>query len=76
MSKSTARSGSPREDVDQLVGRFLQDLERQEPAPKTRAAYRLDLHHFAAWFAVTVGETFRSEAVTPTDVREYRGTPY
>src|SRR4051812_22607885 len=73
MSKSTTKSVASREDVDQLVGRFLQDLERQETSPKTRSSYRLDLVHFAAWFAQTVGETFRPEAVTPTDVRDYRG---
>src|SRR5436190_16806080 len=73
MSKSTAELVEPREDVDQLVDRFLQDLERQETSPQTRHAYRLDLLHFAAWFARTVGETFSPEVVTPTDVREYRG---
>jgi integrase/recombinase XerD len=71
--KSTSESVVLREEVDQLVGRFLQDLERQEVSPKTRASYRLDLLHFAGWFARTVGETFSAEAVTPTDVREYRG---
>src|SRR6059058_6693871 len=72
MSNSTPQSVASREDVDQLVGRFLQDLERQETAPKTRSSYRLDLLHFAAWFARTVGEGFSPEAVTPTDVRDYR----
>jgi integrase/recombinase XerD len=56
-----------------MIGRFLADLERQEVAPKTRAAYRLDLMGFAGWFAETVGERFTPESVTPTDVREYRG---
>src|SRR3954454_17619649 len=73
MSKSTTKSVRKQENVDQLVGRFLQDLERQETSPRTRDAYRLDLLHFAGWFARTVGETFSPEAVTPTDVREYRG---
>src|SRR5215212_2034621 len=72
MSQSSPKSVAPREDVDQLVGRFLQDLERQETSPQTRHAYRLDLLHFASWFARTVGETFSPEAVTPTDVRDYR----
>src|SRR6266699_1269499 len=72
MSKSTPQSVDPPEDIDQLVERFLQDLERQETSPKTRSSYRLDLLHFAAWFARTVGESFSPEAVTPTDVREYR----
>jgi len=67
------QSVDPREDVDQLVGRFLKDLERQETSAKTRRAYRLDLLHFANWLARTVGDTFSPEAVTPTDVREYRG---
>jgi site-specific recombinase XerD len=72
MRKNAAEPGSPREDVDQLVGRFLQDLARQETAPKTRDAYRLDLLRFATWFAETVGEGFGPAAVTPTDVRDYR----
>ena len=49
------------------------DLERQEASPRTRASYRLDLRHFATWFTRTVEEAFRPEAVTPTDIREYRG---
>jgi site-specific recombinase XerD len=71
MSKSTAKSVDKLEDVDQVVDRFLQDLQRQETSPRTRDAYRLDLLHFAGWFARTVGETFIPEAVTPTDVRDY-----
>src|ERR671920_1572578 len=73
MSKRTAKSVEQPVDFDRLVGRFIADLERQETAPKTRDAYRLDLLHFAGWFARTVGESFSPEAVTPTDVREYRG---
>src|SRR4051794_12578403 len=69
MSKSTAKSVEPREDVDQVVGRFVQNLQRQETSAKTREAYRLDLLHFADWLARTVGEAFGPEAVT----REYRG---
>src|SRR5215210_4626194 len=72
MSKSTPKSGATHEDPDQLVGRFLQDLQRQETSPKTRDAYRLDLLHFANWFARRVGAAFKPEAVTPTDVRDYR----
>src|SRR5436190_18029760 len=73
MSKSTPKSVNQRMDFDRLVGRCLQDLERQETSPKTRDAYRLDLLHFAGWFVQAVEETFTPEAVTPTDVREYRG---
>src|SRR5215213_2346188 len=73
MSRSTPQSVDQHMDFDRLVGRFLQDLERQETSPRTRDAYRLDLLHFAGWFARTVGETFSPEAVTPSDVREYRG---
>jgi site-specific recombinase XerD len=56
-----------------LVDRFLTDLERQEASPRTRASYRLDLLHFFRWFEQTVGDAATPEAVTPTDVREYRG---
>src|SRR5215204_2633205 len=73
MSKSMTSSVDPREEVGQLVDRFLQDLQRQETSPNTRRSYQLDLLHFASWFARTVGETFSPEAVTPSDVREYRG---
>src|SRR5918998_1726091 len=73
MSKSMTSSVEPREDVDQLVDRFLQDLQRQETSPNTRRSYQLDLLHFASWFARAVGEAFSAAAVTPTDVREYRG---
>src|SRR3954453_21818047 len=72
MSKGTPKSVAKQEDLDQLVDRFLQDLQRQETSPKTRRSYQLDLLHFASWFARTVGEGFSPEAVTPTDVRDYR----
>src|SRR3712207_4884972 len=51
---------------------FLTDLERRDVAPNTRASYRLDLRHFAGWFARATGEAFAPQAVTPTDVRDYR----
>src|ERR687889_679890 len=73
MSKRIPQSVEQPVDFDRLVGRFIADLERQETAPKTRRSYRLDLLHFASWFARTLGEGFSPEAVTPTDVREYRG---
>ena len=73
MSKSTATSAASLEDVTELVDRFLKDLERQEASPRTRASYRLDLLHFFRWFEQTVGDATTPEAVTPTDVREYRG---
>src|SRR3954453_11309839 len=72
MSKGTPKSVAKQEDLDQLVDRFLQDLQRQETSPQTRRAYQLDLLHFATWFARTVGEGFSPEAVTPTDIRDYR----
>jgi len=54
-SQSAAKSGVSREDVDQLVSRFIADLGCQEASPKTRASYRLDLLHFVGWFGQTVG---------------------
>src|SRR3954453_23014349 len=73
MAKSTSQSVDQQRSADQIVGRFLEDLERQEVSAKTRVAYRQDLRHFASWFGQTVGETCSPEAITPTDVREYRG---
>src|SRR5215207_2694198 len=73
MSKNTPQSVDQRMEFDRVVGRFMADLERQETAPKTRDVYRLDLLHFANWFTQSVGETFSPEAVTPPDVRDYRG---
>src|SRR5215213_9511159 len=52
---------------------FLADLVRQDLAPKTIATYKVDLTAFAQWFSSTVGEPFSARAVTPTDVRDYRG---
>ena len=67
---ATARPGPSRPEE---LEHFLDDLVRQEPSPHTLASYRLDLSHFARWFAQTNDEPFSSAAVTPTDVREYRG---
>ncbi len=69
MTESVGR----RDAVPELVETFLTDLERQEASPRTRASYRLDLTHFFRWFEQTVGEPPTPAAVTPTDVREYRG---
>ena len=57
---------------DELTA-FLADLERQEVAPRTRVSYRSDLTGFARWFQQTLNEPFSARAVTPTDLREYRG---
>src|SRR5215211_6187153 len=72
MSRSMARTVDQLAGVTTLVERFLKDLERQEASPRTRASYHLDLVHFFRWFAQTVGDSASPEAVTPTDVREYR----
>lgn len=52
---------------------FLVELVRQEVAPKTATSYRADLTHFATWFVGSTGEAFAAAAVTPTDLRDYRG---
>jgi site-specific recombinase XerD len=54
------------------VGVFVQDLERQEVAAKTRLNYRSDLRCFARWFIGVDDEPFTAAAVTPTDLRDYR----
>lgn len=55
------------------VTRFIDDLRRQEAAAKTVANYLSDLNCFARWFQGSVGEEFTATAVTPTDIRDYRG---
>src|SRR4051794_38082873 len=52
---------------------FLDELRRREVAANTVASYRADLALFAQWFEGTNGESCCAAAVTPTDVREYRG---
>src|SRR5579871_316954 len=55
------------------VAAFLTDLARQDLAPKTIATYKVDLTAFAQWFHGTQAEPFSARAVTPTDLRDYRG---
>ena len=49
---------------------YLQTLDR---SPLTVRGYLSDLHAFARWFKETNGEAFAPQAVTPVDIREYRG---
>lgn len=51
----------------------MQDLRRQEASAATVRNYGADLRAFARWFRDSVGEDFGARAVTPTDLREYRG---
>jgi site-specific recombinase XerD len=69
MSKNLTQSTTIPPDVD----RFLVDLRGQEVAPKTVTNYASDLSLFATWFQGSTGDAFTAAAVTPTDVRDYRG---
>src|SRR5438477_8834991 len=51
---------------------FLTDLTREEASPQTLKAYRIDLAHFARWFESSLDESFTPQAVTRTDIRDYR----
>ncbi len=55
------------------LDQFLDELRRQDAAPATIRNYAADLRAFARWFPDTTGEPFSARAVTPTDLREYRG---
>jgi integrase/recombinase XerC len=55
------------------IEEFLGRLGQEEAAAKTVANYKSDLSLFARWFRDTTGEEFSAAAVTPTDLREYRG---
>lgn len=55
-----------------LFNRFESYLADHDRAALTIAGYLSDLRLFARWFEQTNGEAFTPQAVTPTDVREYR----
>src|SRR5438128_10378120 len=55
------------------IAAFRAELVRQDLARNTRESYLNDLALFARWFEQTNGSAFAAAAVTPTDVREYRG---
>src|SRR5215218_3877131 len=52
---------------------FVVELHRQDASPATVRNYAADLRAFARWFQDSTGEPFTAQAVTPTDLREYRG---
>ncbi|MDP9366465.1 MAG: tyrosine-type recombinase/integrase [Chloroflexota bacterium] len=52
---------------------FLAALRREDAAPATVRNYAADLLAFARWFRDSTGEPFSARAVTPTDLRDYRG---
>ncbi len=52
---------------------FVAELQRQDASPATVRNYTADLRAFARWFPDASGEAFTARAVTPTDLRDYRG---
>jgi site-specific recombinase XerD len=58
--------------MSDLFEKFEAYLADHDRAPLTIAGYLSDLRLFARWFEQTDGETFMPQAVTPSDVREYR----
>lgn len=51
---------------------FATYLRGQDRSAKTVRSYLSDLRQFATWFQQTNGEAVSPQAVTPTDLREYR----
>jgi integrase/recombinase XerC len=51
---------------------FETSLENQDRSPLTIRGYLADLRHFMRWFEQANGEAFTIQAVTPTDIRQYR----
>src|SRR3954465_12701081 len=66
------RASSMSQSTTDPVVDFLADLTREEVSPQTLKAYRIDLAHFAKWFESSLDEPFTPQAVTRTDVRDYR----
>jgi integrase/recombinase XerC len=58
--------------MDELLTRFQAHLRQLDRAALTIAGYVADVRLFARWFEQTNGEAFTPQAVTPSDVREYR----
>lgn len=52
---------------------FALYLRARDRSERTIRGYVQDLKFFADWFQATNGESLIAEAVTPLDVREYRG---
>jgi integrase/recombinase XerD len=61
------------QDLPAEVALFLAELERREASPRTIRSYKADLLSFARFYRGSTGERFSAAAVTPTDLREYRG---
>lgn len=55
-----------------FLEKFADYLRTQDRADHTIRGYLADLQGFANWFTHTNGESFVPQAVTPSDVREYR----
>ncbi len=51
---------------------FEHYLQERDRSPLTTRGYLADMSHFARWFVQTNGEQLTPQAITPTDVREYR----
>jgi integrase/recombinase XerC len=51
---------------------FQHHLQDSDLSPLSVSGYLGDVRQFASWFTQTNGETFSLEAITPTDIREYR----
>ena len=55
-----------------MFTKFENFLKEQDRSPLTLKGYLSDLHFFADWFEWKNDEKFSPEAVTPTDLREYK----
>jgi integrase/recombinase XerC len=59
--------------LEDLLHRFEEHLVGEGKSPHTVVAYRRDLGLFATWFLQTNGKPLAPAAITPIDVRQYRG---
>src|SRR5215213_5646788 len=54
------------------IDNFLKDLALTEISAQTLHAYSIDLADFAHWFYPTLAESFTAQAITRSDIRDYR----
>src|SRR6266704_4171447 len=58
-------------DQGALLEAFKQYLYAEDTSRNTTSAYLSDLSHFMNWYSQAI-EAFDIEAITPTDIRDYR----
>jgi len=71
-SQSKAQGRGKGNTMEDVLGRFRAELERQDLSPATVRNYANDVELFARWYETTYGEEFNPGRIMQRDVSEYR----